>query len=92
VFDPAMRRWKLDFPWNKVSTADQKLLQNGRLAMKCQHCETESIAGPWCWKCGRMSDPTKWYKASNVSPDGTRRRGRPSKAQMEARRIADAHT
>lgn len=81
-FSTVLRQWILDFPWDRVSKADRSLLEKGRLMMKCEYCGTESIAGCWCWKCGRMAQPESWFEAKNVSPEGKRRRGRPSKAEM----------
>lgn len=83
-FSPVLRRWILDYPWDKVSDNTQKLLQMGRLSMQCPRCGQEQVAGPWCWKCERMVSPENWHEARNVSPEGKRRRGRPSKAEMAA--------
>lgn len=79
---PVLRRYSLDYPWDKVPKSVHTLLQKGRMAMKCPYCSVESIAGPWCPKCERMVTPDNWYEAKNVSPEGKRRRGRPSKAEM----------
>lgn len=78
-FSPVKRQMILDFPWSEVSDETHKLLEQGRMMMICPYCGTESIAGPWCWKCYRMVRPEHWQRATSVTADGKRRRGRPPK-------------
>jgi hypothetical protein len=83
-FSPVLRRYTLDYPWDQVDAKTKKLLEQGRMQMKCPNCGTESPAGPWCYKCYRMVRPENWYTGTIFSPEGKRRRGRPTKAEMTA--------
>lgn len=85
-FSQTLRKWSLDFPWDKVPDETQQFLQNGRLTMKCPYCGQKEPAGPWCSRCGRMVTHAHWYRgvADDAPPaPGKRRRGRPSKKDIE---------
>jgi endogenous inhibitor of DNA gyrase (YacG/DUF329 family) len=86
VFSQTTRAWKLDFPWDKVPAETAILLERSRLSMKCPYCGQKEPAGPWCSQCGRMVTHEHWFKGEAIdSPPapGKRRRGRPSKKDME---------
>jgi endogenous inhibitor of DNA gyrase (YacG/DUF329 family) len=75
----------LQFPWDKVPAELRTLLERGRLNMTCPYCGKEEPAGPWCSKCGRMVTHEHWSKGTSTDVDtGKRRRGRPSRAEIEA--------
>lgn len=83
-FSQTMRAWRLDFPWDKVPKETMTLLERGRLGMTCPYCGDNGPAGPWCPACGRMVTHDHWHKGetAEVAP-GKRRRGRPSKQDIE---------
>lgn len=83
-FSQTTRSWRLDFPWDNVPQETLTLLERSRLTMKCPFCGQQEPAGPWCSQCGRMVTHEYWFKGTSVEPEtGKRRRGRPSKAEVE---------
>jgi hypothetical protein len=86
-FSQTMRAWRLDYNWDEIPEDVNESLQRGRLSMSCPYCKYGGPAGPWCPKCGRMITYQHWFKGTaEDSPPapGKRRRGRPSKADVEA--------
>lgn len=85
-FSQTMRAWRLDYNWDEVPEDIHELLQRGRLSMECPYCGYKGPAGPWCGGCARMITYRNWFKGeADDSPPapGKRRRGRPSKKDIE---------